>query len=323
MKGGQFMSNKVHICFPDIAPILYRGVGSLVQVQHLYLDEVMSEADKLRGNTFIPNYLDMYHTKLSNYLTKYYNYESLSELEKEIIELKRFLSSLKVPCSISGRLKNYISFLEKVRSFIYDGLDPYSINDELGFRLIVGTQRYDNEKTIEQLYEVANKVIAFFVIRKGYQLIKPSPANGLGFNPELFPKVFVPSKGLIYPEYTKYVKDYFVAPKKKGYQALHMVFVTKSGLTIEVQIRTFASHFHAEYIATHLLHKDERYGTDTSKELTPEEIEAEKKRQAAIKIVFDPEKVNLDSYFSANGQTLDLIGLQETIRDPFNNFYVA
>ena len=36
-----------------------------------------------------------------------------------------------------------------------------------------------------------------------------------------------------------------------------------------------------------------------------------------------PEKVNLDSYFSANGQTLDLIGLQETIRDPFNNFYVA
>ncbi len=322
------MSDKVktvqdNIWFPDVAPILYRGVGSLIQVQRLYLDEVMSEADKLRGNTFIPNYLDMYHTKLANYLTKYYNYESLAELEKEIIELKKFLATLKIPCSVSGRLKNYISFIEKVRTFIYDGLDPFSINDELGFRLVVGTKRYDNEETIEQLYEIANKVIAFFVIRKGYQLIKPSPANGLGFNQELFPKVFVPNKGLIYPEYTKYVKDYFVAPKKKGYQALHMVFVTKSGLTIEVQIRTFASHFHAEFISKHEEYKDERYGADTSKELTPAEREAEEKRQAAIKVVFEPEKVKLDSYHAENGEILDLIGLQETIRDPFNNFYVA
>lgn len=322
------MSDKVktvqdNIWFPDVAPILYRGVGSLIQVQRLYLDEVMSEADKLRGNTFIPNYLDMYHTKLANYLTKYYNYESLAELEEEIIELKKFLATLKIPCSVSGRLKNYISFIEKVRTFIYDGLDPFSINDELGFRLVVGTKRYDNEETIEQLYEIANKVIAFFVIRKGYQLIKPSPANGLGFNQELFPKVFVPNKGLIYPEYTKYVKDYFVAPKKKGYQALHMVFVTKSGLTIEVQIRTFASHFHAEFISKHEEYKDERYGADTSKELTPAEREAEEKRQAAIKVVFEPEKVKLDSYHAENGEILDLIGLQETIRDPFNNFYVA
>ena len=322
------MSDKVktvqdNIWFPDVAPILYRGVGSLIQVQRLYLDEVMSEADKLRGNTFIPNYLDMYHTKLANYLTKYYNYESLAELEKEIIELKKFLATLKIPCSVSGRLKNYISFIEKVRTFIYDGLDPFSINDELGFRLVVGTKRYDNEETIEQLYEIANKVIAFFVIRKGYQLIKPSPANGLGFNPELFPKVFVPNKGLIYPEYTKYVKDYFVAPKKKGYQALHMVFVTKSGLTIEVQIRTFASHFHAEFISKHGDYKDERYGAYNSKELTPAEREAEEKRQAAIKVVFEPEKVKLDSYHAENGEILDLIGLQETIRDPFNNFYVA
>lgn len=321
------MSDKVqtvpNIWFPDIAPILYRGVGSLVQVQRLHLDEVMLEADKLRGNTFVPNHLDMYHTKLQNYLNRYYNYSSLAELEKEIIELKKFLSSLKIPCSVSGRLKNYISFIEKVRTFIYDGLDPFSINDELGFRLVVGTSRYDDEESIRQLYDIANKVIAFFVIRKGYQLIKPSPANGLGFNPELFPKVFVPKKGQIYPEYAKYVKDYFIAPKKKGYQALHMVFVTKSGLTIEVQLRTFASHFHAEFVSKHDEYKDARYGVDNSKELTPEEKEAEAKRQAAIKVVFDPEKVKLDSYYSENGETLDLIGLQETIRDPFNNFYVA
>lgn len=311
------------IRFPDITHLLYQGVGSLVRVQELHIEETMAEADKLRGNAFVPNYLDMYHTKLETYLKRYYNYASLAELEKEIIELKKFLATLKIPCTVSGRLKNYIAFIEKVRTFIYDGLDPYAINDELGFRLVVGTKRYDDEESINQLYDVANKVIAFFVIRKGYQLIKPTPANGLGFNQKLFPKVYVPQKGLIYPEYAKYVKDYFVDPKKKGYQALHMVFVTKSGLTIEVQLRTFASHFHAEYVATHLSHKDERYGVDTSKELTPEEQEAEEKRQTAIKVVFDPEKVKLDSYFSKNGETLDLIGLQETIRDPFNNFYVA
>ncbi len=312
-----------NIWFPDVAPLLYRGVGSLVQVQRLHLDEVMVKADKLRGDAFVPNYLDMYHTKLETYLNRYYNYDSLAELENEIIELKKFLATLKIPCSVSGRLKNYISFIEKVRTFIYDGLDPFSINDELGFRLVVGTNRYDDDDSIRQLYEIANKVIAFFVIRKGYQLLKPSPANGLGFKQKNFPKVFVPQKGLIYPEYEKYVKDYFVAPKKKGYQALHMVFVTKSGLTIEVQLRTFASHFHAEFVSKHEEYKDARYGVDNSKELTPEQKAAEEKRQAAIKVVFDPEKVNLDSYFSANGQTLDLIGLQETIRDPFNNFYVA
>lgn len=320
------MSNDVQtndIRFPDIAPILYRGVGSLGQVQRLYLSQVILEANKIRGNTFVPNYLDMYHTKLENYLNNYYNYASLAKLEAEIIELKTFLSSLKVPCSISGRLKNYISFLEKVRSFIYDGLDPYSIKDELCFRLVVGTKRYDDEESIKQLYGVANKVISFFVIRKGYQLLKPSPANDLGFCSELFPKIFVPQKALIYPEYSKYLKDYFIAPKKKGYQALHMVFVTKSGLVIEVQIRTFASHFHAEFISNHDSYKDERYGVNESKGLTTEEMEAEEKRQKAIKVVFEPEKVKLDSYYAENGKVMDLIGLQETIRDPFNNFYIA
>ena len=45
MSNGQ-KNERNNIWFPDIAPILYRGVGSLVQVQRLYLDEVMLEADK-------------------------------------------------------------------------------------------------------------------------------------------------------------------------------------------------------------------------------------------------------------------------------------
>ncbi len=317
----KIITTQQEIVFPDLVPFLYRGVGSLVNLQKLYNEEVKKAADELRGDLFKANYLDLYHTKLMNYLDKYYNYQSVSELEQEIIDLKNFLFNQTIPCNISGRLKNYIALVEKVRSFIYDGLDPFSINDELGFRIIVGKDRYDDEKSIKQLYDIANKVISFFVVAKGYKLLPPSPAIGRGFNPADYPDVFVPKASLILPEYAIYVKDYFINPKKKGYQALHMVFLTKSGLTIEVQIRTFASHYHAEYISTHEMHKQDRYGkpVDKQEELTEKEIQ----RQQAIKISFDPEKVKLDSYFSKDGKTLDLIGLEETIRDPFNNFFVA
>lgn len=325
MKGGQFMSNTAQatqeIVFPDLVPFLYRGVGSLVNLQKLYNEEVKKAADKLRGDVFEANFLDLYYTKLQNYLNNYYNYQSVSGLEQEMMELKQFLFNQKIPCNISGRLKNYIALVEKVRTFIYDGLDPFSINDELGFRIIVGKSRYDDDKSIQQLYSIANAVISFFVVAKGYKLLLPSPAIGCGFDPKLYPDVFVPKNSLILPEYSIYVKDYFVRPKKKGYQALHMVFLTKSGLIMEVQIRTFASHYHAEYISTHEMHKESRYGK--SVEDSPQLTEAQLKRQQAIKISFDPEKVNLDSYFSKDGKTLDLIGLAETIRDPFNNFFVA
>lgn len=44
MKGGQFMSNTAQatqeIVFPDLVPFLYRGVGSLVNLQKLYNEEV-------------------------------------------------------------------------------------------------------------------------------------------------------------------------------------------------------------------------------------------------------------------------------------------
>lgn len=321
------MSNVItpqqEIVFPDLKPFLYRGLGSLVKLQKLYNEEVKKAADKLRGNVFEANYLDLYYTKLTNYLNNYYNYQSVSGLEQEMMELKQFLFKQMIPCNISGRLKNYVAFVEKVRSFIYDGLDPFSINDELGFRIIVGTNRYDDETSIQQLYDIANKVISFFVVTKGYKLLPPSPAIGCGFNPKLYPDVFVPKGSLILPEYIIYVKDYFINPKKKGYQALHIVFLTKQGLTIEVQIRTFASHYHAEYIATHEMHKEDRYGKAVSDSTIPELTEAQLKRQQAIKISFDPEKVKLDSYYSKDGKTLDLIGLEETIRDPFNNFFVA
>ena len=66
------------IVFPDLVPFLYRGVGSLVNLQKLYNEEVKKAADKLRGDVFEANFLDLYYTKLQNYLNNYYNYQSVS-----------------------------------------------------------------------------------------------------------------------------------------------------------------------------------------------------------------------------------------------------
>lgn len=319
----KIITTQQEIVFPDLVPFLYRGVGSLVNLQKLYNDEVKKAADELRGDLFKANYLDLYHTKLDNYLNIYYNYQSVSGLEQEMVDLKQFLFDHFFRFKISGRLKNYIALVEKVRSFIYDGLDPFLINDELGFRVVVGNYRYDDEKSIQQLYDIANAIISFFVIKKGYELLPPSPAIGLGFDPSAYPNIFVPKESLILTEYTKYVKDYFIKPKENGYQALHFVFSTPKRPSLEVQIRTFASDFHDEYIATHSKHKEDRYGKTVDDSIIPELTEDQIKRQKAIKISFDPEKVKLDSYFSKDGKTLDSIGLAETIRDPFNNAFLG
>lgn len=309
------------ICFPDVTHLLYEGVGTLTQVQKLYIKEVRENAEKLRGTSFVQNYLDSYRNKLDAYL-HLYNYDVLAELEEELIALKHFLAEAQIPCTITGRLKNYVSFLEKTRRLIYDGINPFVNNDELGFRIIVGTSRYDNENSIANLYEVINKVISFFVINKGYDFVKPSPAQGLGFKQEAYPKIFVPEKTLVYPEYAMYMKDYFIDPKESGYQAVHLVLLTKSGLKIEVQFRTFASHYHAEFYADHDQHKENSNGFKPKKDLSPEEIEAAKERKKAIQVVFDPNKVKLDSFYSEGGKIMDLAGLMKTITDPFNNFYV-
>lgn len=309
----------IQISFPNLAPLLYdANLRTLSDVQRAYIEEIYKE-EILYPERKV--YLDSYLKKLENYLKFYYNHRALMDIEQIIDKFKFYLFNFNIPFEIFGRIKNYTSFMKKLRSFIYDSLDPLTINDEFGFRLIVGSKPKDDQDSINLLYSVANITINYFVNINHYKLIVPSQKNSTGFNNQLYPNVFVPKKSQIEEKYHPFVKDYYVDPKSNGYQSLHMVFGEPNGRTIEVQIRTFAGEYHSTYIADHQQHKNNRYSIGTSLTNTNQLIE-KRIREAIINVDFDPSRVKLDNYYSINGKTLDRIGLSETMQNPFNNFFI-
>jgi len=171
------------------------------------------------------------------------------------------------------RKKSFIKYNEKIRLFILKALSSktfedrtkYSLDricDIYGMRLILCFGNSDTLEAIDMCYEVLNETC------KDYEIN---------------------------------IKDYYLNPKKNGYQSLHIVFKSPKGIPIEIQIRTLATHMRVEFdpSCNHDSHDKNKY---------PERIN------------LNLEKVNLNGFgYYGPGMYHDSIGLVNSI-DPFRHF---
>lgn len=230
----------------------------------------------------------------------------ISQLQKHIASWAR-KHNYKFPIIIIKRKKGDRKFHDKIRLFLTDmfvyekDITLDSILDMMGIRIILCLGNDDTLDHIKLCRDVLIETINFFTGIKGYNPHKAEPKLFLGFDSKEHPEVIVAPKDFIPSEYQIYVKDYYSEPKKNSYQSYHIVFKTKCGLPLEVQIRTSATNFRVEHIkAKHEDHDKDKY---------PDPI------------ILDRKNINIFGYnYSQDGDIVDFIGLDNAI-DPFNMLY--
>lgn len=313
---GNIITSADDLTFPNLTEYI-ESLSSLKEIENQYVSALRKEETV---------YHRLYANKLVEYQQTVCNFDNLYLLENDFLKLKRYLYDLKenhgiiLPVSLSKRRKNFIGLNQKIRLTLLKALDNpkdktaslSQILDTLGFRIIVGNKNNtsrDEQDSVDTCYLVLNVVIMFF-IDLGYTPIELN-FNKAPFNPKEHPDVVLPSNTAnVLPGFEIYVKDYIRYPKKNGYQSLHVVFKTDTGLSFEIQIRTHAMHYRAEFDkANHDGYNEEKY-----------------KR---VKIIFDPLKTNIMGYkafLDPNSDKekpkliiMDQIGLTSSdIADPFN-----
>ena len=281
------------LTFPDITEVLYRS-RTLEDLEDNYIKV-------LKGSGSMLNVL--YANKILEYKALTTNKNNLSQLENDFCELKSYLSTWKkendidYTISMFKRKKNFISYNEKIRLFLQAGRPLAKILDVLGFRIVIGNCLTDDFSSIECCYKVLNEILNFFVYQKNCYPLEAEPRIDTGFCQADYPQIIVPKDSLLIEDYMINVKDYIQNPKANGYQSLHVVIHSPSGMNFEIQIRTQAMHFHAEYLtACHENYKDSRYPS---------------------RISFDRDKVHILGYAYKDGIIHDLVGLEKSV-DPFN-----
>ena len=177
-----------------------------------------------------------------------------SKISEFFDELSLFLSiSLSIPFKNPTRLKSWYRFMEKLydRAESLDKSEIDSYNDIYGTMFIVPSTDND-EQDIENCYILANQICKFMQKYKKAKILKP--------------KFVGTPRSLIYPEYAKYVKDYFQNPKPTGYQAIHICFAVeilmpggeKRVIKFEVQIVTLHKKLIANDKKAHVVYKKNR-----------------------------------------------------------------
>ena len=241
-----------------------RSTGNLNDLLHS--NKIIEFSNTLLDNTF-----------LSKIRT---NYNCLYSLTKKENPELRF--------HLSGRRKDVIGAEKKINLYLSQNRDLSNFKDELAFRFILFNGG------IETCYSLMKTVIDFHIAKGFIPCVATKVFQTEGFRKDDFPDIEIPEKSSLPPQYQLWVKDYILHPKESGYQSLHVVFQdpkTRRGL--EIQIRTFKMHIHAESHA--------RAGHDAYKEL----------RYADNNINFDRSKIHMDGYAFIEGQIFDFIGLEK------------
>ncbi len=278
------------ISFPDLQGVLETSMT---------LDDAWVKYVKLlRANPSISN--SLYANKLEEFRhmlapTK------LRELEKEFYEVKEHLRKLSkkydVKMRLTRRQKDFIGLNEKIRLYIINNKPMDTIRDFLGFRVTLCTGQEDTKETIKLCYEVLNELMQYFIMN-GSLLTEAEPILEGECEGSIKEKLIIPSESLVIPGFEDNVKDYIRNPKANGYQSLHCVVRKTDGPLFEIQIRTMAMEYRAEFgSASHLPYKINKYVG------------------AGIKL--DLSKIKIKGFqASGDGQICDLVGLVNSV-DPF------
>lgn len=289
--------------FPDIEPFLCPDEPiALEEAIQNYRHALIST-----GNSYNIEYAN----KLLEYLEANPTRKDFSQY---ISHMKKWKREKKYNFTIHffRRKKSFIKYNEKIRLFIlkslnaktYEEREKYSLDricDVYGLRLILDLGKEDSLEAIDIAYEFLNETIRFFTREKGYNIKLAEPLLNVGFCAKEHPNVVVPKKAKILEDFEVNVKDYYLNPKKNGYQSLHIIFKSPKGMPLEIQIRTLATHLRVEFEegVSHSAHDNERY---------PERIN------------LDLEKVNISGFgYYGPDKVFDSIGLTQSI-DPFMSF---
>lgn len=295
--------------FPDINKVLCSN-------KTISLEEAMNKYRQMLLDTKLP-YNILYANKILEH-QELLSSKNLITFKRDISQLQKHLATWKrkkgytFGITIQQRRKSDRKFHDKIRLFLTDmfinGKDITldSILDMIGIRLILNLGNEDKLDHIKLCRDILIETINFFTIEKGYNPIKAEPKLFLGFDKSKHPEVVVAPKNLIPEEFRIYVKDYYSDPKENSYQSYHIVFKTKCGLPLEVQIRTFATDYRVEH------EKAPHNKYDQNKYQNP--------------IILDRKNINIYGYKcfydvkTNTEQISDYVGLDESI-NPFTNIY--
>ncbi len=278
------------ISFPDLQGVL-ESKETLDEAWAFYVK--LLRANPSISNSLYANKLEEFRHMLAP--TK------LRELEKEFYEVKEHLRKLSkkydVKMRLTRRQKDFIGLNEKIRLYIINNKPMDTIRDFLGFRVTLCTGQGDTKETIKLCYEVLNELMQYFIMN-GSLLTEAEPILEGECEESIKEKLIIPSESLVIPGFEDNVKDYIRNPKANGYQSLHCVVRKTDGPLFEIQIRTMAMEYRAEFgSASHLPYKINKYVG------------------AGIKL--DLSKIKIKGFqASGDGQICDLVGLVNSV-DPF------